>query len=318
MKKILSIDGGGIRGIIPAIILDEVEKQMKKPIAELFDMVAGTSTGGLIALALLRPDPKNPDKPKHTAGSIVNIYKDRGREIFERSLWKKIVNPGAILDEKYPSQGLENVLNDYLKNSRADEALTEFFITTYEIERRKPFFFTRHDAKTHPRQYNFFMRDIARATSAAPTFFEPKKIMKPMGYAMIDGGVFANNPAMCALVEAKKIFPGETDFLVVSLGTGKMTRAILFEEAKDWGLPQWIVPLLSVMFDGVSSTVDYQMKKILPSTDYFRFDVDLRDMGNDDIDDASGNNINALKKLACYCIEENVKNGTFARLYELL
>jgi uncharacterized protein len=199
-------------------------------------------------------------------------------------------------------------------------------VTSYEIERRMPFFF-RSSRATDQSDYDFAMRDVARATSAAPTYFEPCRIpidrqersldarsdhrdLKHHGdyYALVDGGVFANNPGMCALVEARDLYPDADEFLVVSLGTGEFTRRIPYEDARGWGLALWAQPLLGVVFDGVSDTVSYQLKQLCESSDstlnhYYRFQVRL-DEGSDDMDDASRTNIRVLKLLAEDLIRE--------------
>jgi uncharacterized protein len=114
--------------------------------------------------------------------------------------------------------------------------------------------------------------------------------------------VFANNPAMCAYVEAVSLWPEEDDFLVLSLGTGELVRPIPYEQARGWGLAKWAQPLLGVVFDGVSDTVDYQLHQLCNDASstvdaYTRFQVILTE-GNDDMDDASRTNINALERLA--------------------
>jgi len=112
--------------------------------------------------------------------------------------------------------------------------------------------------------------------------------------ALIDGGVYVNNPAMSAYSEARRLFPEEKDFLVVSVGTGRLTRPISFEEAKEWGKVQWALPILNVVFDGVSAAVDYQLQQILGDQFFFRFQTAL-DTASDDMDDASPANLMALK-----------------------
>jgi uncharacterized protein len=155
------------------------------------------------------------------------------------------------------------------------------------------------------------MRDVACATSAAPTYFEPiqLKVGSLGNRAFIDGGVHSNNPAMCAYVEARKIHPEENDFLVVSLGTGEPTREMPYEEVKGWGLALWAQPILNVVFDGVSDTVDYQLQELLSTEEgdgrrYYRFQTVL-DIGKDDMDDASRTNIVALKTKAKEIISKN-------------
>ncbi len=312
--KILSIDGGGIRGIIPAMVLDQIEQTTKRKTFELFDLIAGTSTGGILALGLTRPDGKG--SSKYTASDLIKLYETEGDTIFPHSLWRKITTLGGLTDEKYPSKGVEGVLEEYFGDAKLSEVLTKVLVTSYDIERRDPFLFKSTKANNDPD--NFLMRDVARATSAAPTYFEPAKIQSIKQkaakddldyYALVDGGVFANNPAMCAFVEARAnpaINPGKLDdFLVVSLGTGQLTRSIPYDEAKDWGLAMWAKPILDVVFDGVSDTVDYEVKQLLPPGKYYRFQVNLEKMGKDDMDDTSGTNLHALKTLASKMIEDN-------------
>jgi hypothetical protein len=114
---------------------------------------------------------------------------------------------------------------------------------------------------------------------------------------MIDGGVFANNPAMCALAAARRLYPEARRFLVVSLGTGGLQRPIPYSKAKDWGLVGWLRPLLSVIFDASSDTVCYQLDEEVGEENNFRFDIALGERAgdpeavNDDFDDASPGNL---------------------------
>jgi predicted acylesterase/phospholipase RssA len=152
------------------------------------------------------------------------------------------------------------------------------------------------------------MTFVARATSAAPTYFEPEELTttKPPG-GLVDGGVFANNPAMCAYVEAKQLHPDADEVLVVSLGTGQHTRPIHYAEAKGWGLALWAKPILNVVFDGVSDTVDHQMAILCRESEdgdprYYRFQTELN-VGSDDMDNTTATNIAALKGKAEELIE---------------
>ena len=92
--RVLSIDGGGIRGIIPALMLGEIERRTNKPIAELFDLIAGTSTGGILALGLTVPGPDG--KPKYCADELVQLYKEEGPRIFHRPTWHRIRSVGGV------------------------------------------------------------------------------------------------------------------------------------------------------------------------------------------------------------------------------
>jgi uncharacterized protein len=309
--KILSIDGGGIRGVIPGLVMTEIEKRTGKPICKLFDLIAGTSTGGVLALGLTRPDDKDPKKPKYKAEDGVRMYEEEGRRIFSRSPWKAVRSFNGITDEKYPSEPVEAVLKEYFGDIQLKQALTDVLITSYEIERRFPWFFRSSRARKDP-EYDFPMWKVARATSAAPTYFEPCKIETANAaeyYALVDGGVFANNPTTCAFVDAKIGQAEDTEYLVVSLGTGVMTRPIRYDEACKWGAAEWVLPVISLLMNGVSETVDYQMQTLLPNNEdgarrYYRFQARLTE-GKDDMDDASKTNIRALKLVAEDLIHQN-------------
>jgi patatin-like phospholipase/acyl hydrolase len=164
--RILAIDGGGIRGIIPAVILSEIEKRTQKPVSELFDLVVGTSTGGILALFLVKPN--NQGRPQYTAKDLVAMYEKEGDQIFSRSIWQKIHSGGSLVGEKYPASGIEKVLEKYFDKARLKDSLTEVLITSYDIERRIPFFFKSRNAKANI-SYDFPLKQVARATSAAPT-----------------------------------------------------------------------------------------------------------------------------------------------------
>ncbi len=288
MKRILSIDGGGIRGLIPALVLAEIETRTGKPIADSFDLIAGTSTGGILALALSKDNGNG--RPQYSANDLAGIYQARGKEIFSRSLWKGVSSVGGLTDELYSHKGIEKVLEEYFGDDPLDSALTKIMVTCYDIQNREPLFL-----KSWREEYrSVLMRHVARATSAAPTYFEPALV--PIGgaiKALVDGGVFINSPAVSAYAEAKKIFGNEYDFFVLSLGTGELNRPISFAEAKDWGKAGWLVPLLSCMFDGVSDTTNYQMKMFLGEK-YIRLQTDLS-IASDDLDDATSGNIENLK-----------------------
>lgn len=286
--KILSIDGGGIRGVIPATVLDYIEKKSGRPIAELFDVIAGTSTGGLIALGLTCPGANG--GPKLSAEEVVSIYVDEGERIFPRELFGRI---RQFFEEKYPDDGLNEVLEERLGDARLGDALTSVIVTAYDIEARKPVFMRSE-------RDDLAMRDVARATAAAPTYFEPALVGEPPR-ALIDGGVFATNPGMCAFVDAYAGQAKVDETLLVSLGTGSLTKPIEVDDARGWGLAGWARHILDVVFDGVSDTVDYQLGQILGSR-YYRLQTSLT-IANDDMDDASAENISNLKRQALALID---------------
>ena len=296
MRKILSIDGGGIRGIIPALVLDYLEKESQKSITELFDLCVGTSAGGIIALGLTQSDQ---GQPKYSAHDLADFFEHSGAKIFKRSIWRNIRSAGGVLDELYSARPLESALRKYFGPSRLGDNLGLTMVTAYDIEDRKTVFLK----SWHPDHEAVLSRDAARATSAAPTYFQPANIkIGSDRQALIDGGVFVNSPVVSAYAEALKLFPGEP-LLVLSLGTGELVRSIPYDQAKDWGQAGWVMPLLDCMFDGATKAANHQMSIFL-GDNYLRLQVSL-DEANDDMDDASPSNIANLKRIASRLIEEN-------------
>jgi len=288
MKRVLSIDGGGIRGLIPALVLAEIESKTGKAIADCFDLIAGTSTGGILALGFSKDNGSG--IPQYSARDLAKIYQLRGKEIFSRSLWQGVSSVGGLADELYTHEGLEKILDEYFDDDPLGSGLTRTLITSYDIQNREPLFLKSWREEHRSVQ----MKHAARATSAAPTYFEPALI--PIGgatKALVDGGVFINSPAVSAFAEVMKIFPEEKDFFVVSLGTGELIRPISYAEAKDWGKVGWLVPLLNCMFDGVSDAANYQMKMFLDDK-YIRLQTNLS-IASDDLDNATKGNIENLK-----------------------
>jgi patatin-like phospholipase/acyl hydrolase len=304
-RTILSIDGGGIRGIIPGRILESIEARTGRPIATLFDMIAGTSTGGILALGLTKPNAARTG-PALPASALVKLYEDEGNTIFNRSPWHVVEALGQLNGPKYDGEGARTALSKYLSGARLNEVQTKVLVTAYEIQIRKPYFFKSWNAKTDA-ACDFDIVDIARATSAAPTFFPPVQVTSAgQTFAFIDGGVFANNPTMCAVADAWKLWPGD-DLLVVSLGTGNTDRAISYAKAKGWGLPQWAHPLVEILIDGVTDTVDYEAREAVSDGQYYRFQTDLPAQLQD-FDDPS--TVGALRDVADVLIRDRAEDLT--------
>ena len=318
--RILSIDGGGIRGIIPARILMTLEEKLQtvtndpdKRLSDFFDLIAGTSTGGILTCIYLFPDSEDPQRSGFNAQAALEIYLNRGHEIFHIPVWQKVKSGAGILDEKHRLDGLEAALNDYLQDRKLSELIKPCLITSYNIERRAAFFFTQHDARQDASR-DFLLRDVARATSAAPTFFEcaDVKSATQVSYPMIDGGVFANNPALCAYAEARTMEdaqkPTAKQMVILSLGTGAVKTPYHFDAAKDWGAVQWIRPVLDIIMSGVAETVDYQLKRIFDAAEateqYLRIQPQLPPE-RADMDNAKPTNLEALHEIGRKMADDN-------------
>jgi patatin-like phospholipase/acyl hydrolase len=305
--RILSIDGGGIRGILPGQILVALEEILGQRdhrhtarIADYFDMIVGTSTGGILVCCYLAPRAQG-RRPKFSAQEAVNLYLDRGGDVFSLSIMQRIRSAGGYADETYNAQGLEDALGDYFGDLKLSDLLRPCLLTAYDIERRKAHFFRQHRARRLA-SADFLVRDAARATSAAPTYFEASHVQSQANesFALIDGGLFANNPALCGYAEARTLpkQPRAKDMVILSLGTGATQESYPYKSAKNWGRVQWIQPVLDIMMSGVAETVDYQLRQIYDAVQrpkqYLRIEPNLGD-ASPHMDDASPGNLNNLR-----------------------
>jgi uncharacterized protein len=271
--KVLTIDGGGIRGLIAALVLAEIERRCDRPTGQLVDLIAGTSTGAIIACALTRPEPL-------AAERIARIYVEEGPDIFHRSLRKRITSAEGYLDERYESKGLLTSLRTHLGDTRMAEARPAILLTAYDLELRNAELLDRSD--------DMSMVEAAHASSAAPSYFEPVRIGAK---TLVDGGVFATNPAMCAYAQVE----GELE-LLVSLGCGEHTRRLTYDKVRDWGRLEWLRPVLDVVFDGTADAVDLQLRALIGDR-YVRLQTPL-DEASDDLDDVSPENLAKLRREA--------------------
>jgi uncharacterized protein len=294
--KVLCIDGGGIRGLIPALVLAEIEQRTGRRIAELVDLVAGTSTGGILACGLTRPGPDG--RPLYSAQELAGIYVEEGPRIFHRSLLKRIFSVDGWVDERYDDDGLDAALARYLGEATLSQALADVLVTAYEISDRLAFFFRSARARSDP-AYDFPLVQVARATGAAPSYFEPAEATDVAGartYPLIDGGVFAVNPSMCALADVTAAGRADELRLMLSLGTGDHTRSYSFEQTRSWGQLEWARPVLDMVFDGVADTTDFEAATLMGDR-YVRLQTELN-IASDDLDDASDSNLAALRREA--------------------
>ena len=291
--KVLCIDGGGIRGLIPALVLAEIERRTGRRIAEMVDLVAGTSTGGILACGLTRPGPGG--APLYSADELAGIYVEEGPRIFRRSLLKRVFSVEGLVDERYEDDGLNAALDRYLGDARLSDALTDVLATAYDIKDRFAFFFRSSRARNDP-EYDFPLVRVARATGAAPSYFEPAEVTDVAGartYPLIDGGVYAVNPSMCAYADVVAAGRADDLQLMLSLGTGEHTRSYSFEQTRWWGQLEWARPILDMVFDGVADTIEFEAATLMGDR-YMRLQTDL-DNASDDFDDASEENLAALR-----------------------
>ncbi len=302
--KILSIDGGGMRGVVPLEVLKFIEERYNKKIYELFDFIAGTSTGGLIACGLVLSE--NGKTPKLSLQDLENIYLKRGKEIFPSSfgLLRIFKFIRSLKSPKYREAGLEKVLEDVLGNNRLSNCIKPLLIPTYDLYNNNALFFkSRHANKDFSK--NPLLVDVCRATSAAPTYFSAYKFTyNKQATICIDGGIFMNNPSMGALAEVYKHYEDSVYNLkksdleqikIVSLGTGNYTPEIARTKAENWGLLDWATQISDLMLQANNQIAYYQAAQILNEQNFLRIDLEIKDGKFSAIDKANPEIFNYLK-----------------------
>ena len=318
MKKvrILSLDGGGIRGILTASFLVEFESFLQSVsgnnnarIADFFDLVVGTSTGGILSCLLLSPDLEG--KAKYSAEDCLDLYASLGKKVFSRSYLDALLSVDGLWDEKYDAKHLESALKEVFENQFMKDLVKPAVVTAYDIQNRKAFFFRSLESENHQELYK--VRDALRSTSAAPTYFEPLQFIdNTQEMTLVDGGVFASNPSLCAYSEARGIkfsevsstdldidYPVAKDMMILSVGTGVDNKSYTFEQSKDWGKAQWMVPLINVLISANAETTDHYLRQIFNTTEepssYMRVNIDL-EADKSKMDDTDSDYLNYLRE----------------------
>lgn len=259
-RRILSIDGGGIMGTFPAAFLATYEEELGRPVGDYFDLIAGTSTGGILAIGLALGIP---------AKTLLQLYEQRGPEIFGQGsglgwadrLWRSIRH---VVAPKHDADVLRGVLADVLKGERIGDAKTRLLVPAWEADRQSVYIFkTAH----HPRLKSDYRRlalDAAMSTAAAPTYF--KRHRTEEGVGLVDGGIWANNPVALAVVEAVTLLGwGREDLHVLSLGCVNEIYAL--GEAPGTGA--MVFDLARLFMDGQSHGA-LGMAKLLTGHEYER------------------------------------------------
>ncbi|KAI4389554.1 hypothetical protein MLD38_001769 [Melastoma candidum] len=327
---VLSIDGGGIRGIIPGTILAFLESELQKldgvdaRIADYFDVIAGTSTGGLVTAMLASPDDNN--RPIFAAKDINDFYLTHSPKIFQQetgllgpvtSLIKELSGP------RYDGKYLHELVREKLGTKKLHQTITNVVIPSFDIKTLQPAIFSSFQVKKNP-GIDALMSDICLSTSAAPTFLPAHyfQTKDPEGnvreFNLIDGGVAANNPTLVAIGEVtKEIVEGSSHFfpinpmdyarfLVISLGTGtRKTEGIYTaHQASKWGLLGWLTaegtPIIDVFTHAASDMVDFHLSVVfqaLQSEDnYLRIQDDMLTGSLSSVDFATESNLDNLVK----------------------
>jgi uncharacterized protein len=311
--KILSIDGGGIRGILPATFLAGLEELICKKsgnanarIADYFDMVAGTSTGGLLSCVYLFPDENNSSHSKYSAKQALDFYFTYGNSAFKpnASSGKK----GSF--HKYSPEGLELQLKLFFKDLKISQLIKPCCVAAYNISLSEPKLFLSHSASQNNGS-DYYIRDILRATSALPGIFPPARIHTSgeKNYSFIDGSIFAYNPALIAYNQAKECYPDAENFFLLSLGTGHASAFHTDAKIADSSNTNWAKLLTEIAFSDHSDIVNSQLKDIYrnkPGSHYFRIQTSMPEI-NKEMDNVSVSNMQFLLQIGQELVKQNHK-----------
>jgi len=287
--KILSIDGGGLRGIIPLIILDKIEKMTGKKIHELFDVIIGTSTGGIIATGLTAT--KDGINPCLSINDMINLYTTNGEKIFPSSnniFTKSYRSVKTLFRPIFSNKELYNHLDKYFGDLTLKDTLKPIILTSYDIKHNEVLMFKSRKANLPT--YNAKLKDICMATSASPKYLPSYKInFGGSDRVCIDGGTYINNPSMAGIVDVlnnKYSFDVKVeDIELLSLGTGLFSEFLGYENTEKWGIIKWASNIATLMLQATSKSVDYECKQ-LPLHKYLRLQVIIHDKDKSDMSDS--------------------------------
>lgn len=300
-----------------------LHRGVKLPMHTCFDLMCGTSTGGFIAASLSAPKPGAANKEAAaTISDLRNFYEREASDVFSHSLTRQLgrflTNPFGLFDETYDARPLERKLKAQFGWTSLASALTGIMLTAYDIEKRKAVFMTNGRQHDGGRPDDYYIWQAVRATTAAPTLFEPAKVenLTTGGEdVLIDGGVFMNDPAISAYIEGRKLGWSPEDITLISLGTGHAPRrSFSFREVSNWGSLGWIrpsngFPILSILADGQSQTASYEANCLftdLGETRYIRIDGEIPSE-TETIDNARPGNIMALNGAADRIIRDHTR-----------
>nr|AFJ92643.2 phospholipase A2 [Eschscholzia californica] len=357
LVTVLSIDGGGVRGLIPGVVLSFLESKLQEldgeemRLADYFDVVAGTSTGGLLSTMITAPGANG--RPYYAAKDLVQFYLDHCPNIFPKrssclGLFDSCLNfVGTATGPKYNGKYLHSLLQRSLKDTRISETLTTLVIPTFDIRHLQPIIFSTHEAKRDESK-DALLSDICIGTSAAPTFlpahyFETEDSKGNVRhFNLIDGGVAANNPTLVAVSQvAKEVLvdnetfghgkvTGKTKYLIISLGTGtaKTENKYCAMKARKWGIFGWLyhetnMPLVDVFTQASGDMVDIHASVLFQThrteQNYLRIEADDLEGNTASVDVTTIEDMRDLIEIGEGLLEKpmsrvNLETGTYEKV----
>jgi uncharacterized protein len=310
---ILTIDGGGIRGVVPLYLLDRLEQELrvrlqdpKLYLSHCFHVLSGTSTGAIITAGLSMPEGEG-SQPLYDVHYILRAYLSAGQKIFRASTWESFKSLGGLKSSKYSPAALEKYLDFFFKDRAMSDLLHSNLVVAYDLAARKPFIFS---GGAYFEQSPFLVKDALRASTSAPIYFTPASVKDAHGntHSLIDGGVIANSSTLVLLENLlhSGCIDANTELTWLSLGTGYTKIAFSAEDLD--GAFSWLFPLLDIINTGsVNNVVDQTasiLRALVPNARFIRISPALKNASND-LDDVSAENLAALQEAGAVYIKEH-------------
>lgn len=301
--RILSIEGGGVYGILPAHVLKYIEEKSRRPIADLFDLIMGTSTGSLLSVLLTVPGDNN--QPKYSANDALEIYKEQGKMIFYSPWYHRLFTLNGLIGPKFMTTERMKVFHEYFGNIYFDQLLNNVVIPAYAVKQRSPLLFMNWKQEGAP-DMNFSVSDLLMGAVSPPGFF-PSVVFgsNKDRFLLADGAVFANNPDLAAALIAMKMYP-KKKYILVTLGTGKVeSKTVSSKEEVDWGDLQWSEEILPVLLDGTMKFNNLLLEKTFPfPIDVYSFNTEISSFKRE-IDNINPLNLESLNQVGEHLVKEN-------------
>jgi predicted acylesterase/phospholipase RssA len=294
--RILALDGGGIRGLITLHVLKQLEETTGKHAVELFDVIAGTSTGAIIATLLATADDQG--KPKYSAADLIDLYEEASKRVFQATWYHRLLTLNGVLGPRYSNAQKIDLANELYADANFRDLLLPVVVPSYEVEQGELKLFVNWS----PEQAEMLIAPLITAATSGPTFFPAVELAGlPQGAgAYMDGAVLDLDPAQEVLLYALQEFP-QDHIVMVSIGTGDPGFGLSLQESERGGLLDWLLPLERIAIDGRGELAStwlerYAKTKAADNFSYFRFDTELPSSIGP-LDDVSPDNIAQLKQL---------------------
>ena len=263
--RILSIQGGGVRGIIPSMILVKLEQITGRHATELFDLFIGTSTGAMICSVLNTPAPQdeneleNGQTPwKYSAKDLLDVYIKEGAITFESSMWRKMTTINGLYGPMYHTKNRDERFKAWIGDLRLKDTLTDIILTSYDMCKQAPVFFKTRKAK-YKEDDDYLLIDCIKAATAAPTIWPPH----PIGKGLYIDALYGKNPALFAVTEATKHYGVPLNKIkLLSLGTGFMRKEEEAHKIATTG-PAFLMEVFNSTINANTMSTTYMLQQLL-------------------------------------------------------